>query len=84
MTKGSLTVLRESMDREYLDELRELIEFLRANAIAEFDMERSDVKLRIKFAGAAGPAGVEVIADAGDDGSDDDGGRGGGADACCG
>ena len=48
------------MDREYLDELRELIEFLRANAIAEFDMERSDVKLRIKFAGAAGSAGVEV------------------------
>ena len=37
-----------------------MIEFLRANAIAEFDMERSDVKLRIKFAGAPGSAGVEV------------------------
>ena len=40
------------MDREHLDELRELVEFLKANEIAEFDMERSDVKLRIKFAGA--------------------------------
>ncbi len=40
------------MDREHLDELRELVEFLKANEIAEFDMERSDVKLRLKFAGA--------------------------------
>ncbi len=40
------------MDREHLDELRELVEFLKANEIAEFDMERSDVTLRIKFAGA--------------------------------
>lgn len=39
------------MDREHLDELRELVEFLKANEIAEFDLERSDVKLRIKFAG---------------------------------
>ena len=42
------------MDREQLDELRELIEFLKANDIAEFDMEREDVKLRLKFAGAQG------------------------------
>ena len=40
------------MDREQLDELRELVEFLKANEIAEFDMERPDVKLRLKFAGA--------------------------------
>ncbi len=40
------------MDREHLDELRELVEFLKANEIAEFDMERSDVKLRLKFASA--------------------------------
>lgn len=38
------------MDREQLDELRELVEFLKANDIAEFDMERTDVKLRLKFA----------------------------------
>ena len=40
------------MDREHLNELRELVEFLKSNEIAEFDMERSDVTLRIKFAGA--------------------------------
>lgn len=40
------------MDREHLDELRELVEFLKANEIAEFDIERSDVTLRIKFASA--------------------------------
>ncbi len=40
------------MDREQLEELKELVEFLKANEIAEFDMERSDVKLRLKFASA--------------------------------
>jgi len=39
------------MDREQLDVLRELVEFLKANDIAEFDVEREDVKLRLKFAG---------------------------------
>ena len=47
------------MDREHLDELRELVEFLKANEIAEFDMERSDVTLRIKFAGARPMYAVE-------------------------
>ncbi len=47
------------MDREHLDELRELVEFLKANEIAEFDMERSDVTLRIKFAGARNVYAVE-------------------------
>jgi acetyl-CoA carboxylase biotin carboxyl carrier protein len=42
-----------------LNELRELVEFLKANEIAEFDMEQDDLKVRIKFAGepAAAPAG---------------------------
>ena len=40
------------IDRDDLEELRELVEFLKRNEIAEFDMERSDVKLRVKFAGA--------------------------------
>jgi acetyl-CoA carboxylase biotin carboxyl carrier protein len=40
-----------------LKELRELVEFLKANGIAEFDMERADLKVRLKFAGmAAAPA----------------------------
>lgn len=41
------------MDGNNLDELRELVEFLKANEIAEFDMERQDLKVRIKFAGTA-------------------------------
>jgi acetyl-CoA carboxylase biotin carboxyl carrier protein len=42
------------MDENKLDELRELVDFLKENGIAEFDMERADLKVRIKFAGAAG------------------------------
>lgn len=41
------------MDEKELNELRELVEFLKANGIAEFDMERDAVRVRIKFAGAA-------------------------------
>jgi acetyl-CoA carboxylase biotin carboxyl carrier protein len=42
------------MDGNKLDELKELVEFLKANGIAEFGMERDDLKVNIKFAGAAG------------------------------
>jgi acetyl-CoA carboxylase biotin carboxyl carrier protein len=47
------------MDGNKLEELRELVEFLKANGIAEFDMEQDDLKVRIKFAGepAGAPAG---------------------------
>jgi acetyl-CoA carboxylase biotin carboxyl carrier protein len=48
------------MDGNKLNELRELVEFLKANEIAEFDMEQDDLKVRIKFAGepaGAAPAG---------------------------
>ena len=46
------------MDGSKLEELRALVEFLKANEIAEFDMEQADLKVRIKFAGepAATPA----------------------------
>ena len=44
------------MDGKELNELRELVEFLKANEIAEFDMERSDLKVRIKFVGEPPPA----------------------------
>jgi acetyl-CoA carboxylase biotin carboxyl carrier protein len=39
------------MDGKKLEELRELVEFLKANGIAEFDMDQDDLKVRIKFAG---------------------------------
>jgi acetyl-CoA carboxylase biotin carboxyl carrier protein len=37
------------MDGNKLDELRELVEFLKANGIAEFEMEREDLKVKIGF-----------------------------------
>src|SRR5580698_4254768 len=42
---------RDTMDGNKLEELRALVEFLKANEIAEFDMEQADLKVRIKFAG---------------------------------
>lgn len=44
------------MDGNRLEELRALVEFLKANEIAEFDMEQADLKVRIKFAGDPAPA----------------------------
>jgi acetyl-CoA carboxylase biotin carboxyl carrier protein len=49
------------MDRDKLEELRELVDFLKANGIAEFDMEQDDLKVRIKFAGAAGAPGIDPV-----------------------
>jgi acetyl-CoA carboxylase biotin carboxyl carrier protein len=40
------------MDSNELKELRELVEFLKANDIAEFDLEQNDLKVRLKFMGA--------------------------------
>jgi acetyl-CoA carboxylase biotin carboxyl carrier protein len=50
------------MDSNKLQELRELVEFLKANEIAEFDMEQDDLKVRIKFAGepAAATGGIDL------------------------
>jgi acetyl-CoA carboxylase biotin carboxyl carrier protein len=44
------------MDPKKLEELSELIDFLKANGIAEFDMDSTDLKVRIKFAGQGGAA----------------------------
>jgi len=44
------------MEDKELQELRELVEFLKAKEIAEFDMERADLKVRIKFAVEPAPA----------------------------
>lgn len=50
------------MDGTKMQELRELVEFLKANEIAEFDMEQADLKVRIKFAGepAAATGGLDL------------------------
>jgi len=42
------------MDQDELQRLRELVDFLKSNGIAEFDIDRADLKMRIKFAGASG------------------------------
>jgi acetyl-CoA carboxylase biotin carboxyl carrier protein len=48
------------MNAEDMNELKELIEFLKENKIGEFDLERGDLKVRIKFAqeGGADLAGL--------------------------
>ncbi|WP_158820536.1 acetyl-CoA carboxylase biotin carboxyl carrier protein [Granulicella sp. S156] len=51
------------MDGNDLKELRELVEFLKSSGIAEFEMERPDLKVGLRFAGetpAAAPAGVDM------------------------
>ncbi|HEY6448868.1 MAG TPA: acetyl-CoA carboxylase biotin carboxyl carrier protein [Acidobacteriaceae bacterium] len=42
------------MNAEDINELKELIEFLKENKIGEFDLERGDLKVRIKFAQEGG------------------------------
>jgi acetyl-CoA carboxylase biotin carboxyl carrier protein len=49
------------MVRNKLEELRELVDFLKANGIAEFDLDQDDLKVRIKFAGEpAAAAGFDM------------------------
>jgi acetyl-CoA carboxylase biotin carboxyl carrier protein len=43
------------MKPEGMDELKELIAFLKDNEIAEFDLERGDLKVSLKFASAVVP-----------------------------
>ena len=45
------------MDGKKLQELRELVEFLKANGIAQFEMEQEDLKIALTFEGAAPAAG---------------------------
>jgi acetyl-CoA carboxylase biotin carboxyl carrier protein len=51
-----------SMNPEEIAELKELIEFLKANGIGEFDLERGDLKVRLKFAGAASQVDLSQLA----------------------
>jgi acetyl-CoA carboxylase biotin carboxyl carrier protein len=43
------------MKPDGLEELKELIAFLKENEIAEFDLDRGDLKVRLKFASAVAP-----------------------------
>jgi acetyl-CoA carboxylase biotin carboxyl carrier protein len=48
------------MDSKDLLELRELVDFLKASGIAEFEMERPDLTVGLKFVGAAAPAAAGI------------------------
>ncbi|CAN5660495.1 hypothetical protein BH10ACI4_BH10ACI4_13320 [soil metagenome] len=48
------------MDGNKMEELKELVEFLKANEIAEFAMERDDLKVNIKFAGAPAASALDM------------------------
>ncbi|MGA8088152.1 MAG: acetyl-CoA carboxylase biotin carboxyl carrier protein [Terracidiphilus sp.] len=43
------------MKPQDIKDLRELIEFLKQYQVAEFDLDRGDIKIRLKFAQAAAP-----------------------------
>jgi acetyl-CoA carboxylase biotin carboxyl carrier protein len=50
------------MNPEEIAELKQLIEFLKENGIGEFDLERGDLKVRLKFAGAGQPGDLSQMA----------------------
>ncbi|MGA7316652.1 MAG: acetyl-CoA carboxylase biotin carboxyl carrier protein [Silvibacterium sp.] len=50
------------MTSEDMNELKELIEFLKENKIGEFDLERGDLKVRIKFAQEGGGTDLANVA----------------------
>lgn len=49
------------MDQDDLQRLRELVDFLKNNGIAEFDIDRADLKMRIKFAGPSSSGALDPI-----------------------
>ena len=50
------------MKREDIEDLKQLIEFLKENQVAEFDLDRGDMKIRLKFTQPAGAALAPVVA----------------------
>jgi acetyl-CoA carboxylase biotin carboxyl carrier protein len=50
------------MNPEEIAELKQLIEFLKENGIGEFDLERGDLKVRLKFAGEPQTADLSQMA----------------------
>jgi len=50
------------MKPQDMKDLRELIEFLKEYQVAEFDLDRGDMKIRLKFAQPAAAAGIADIA----------------------
>ena len=50
------------MKPEDIEDLKQLIEFLKESQVAEFDLDRGDMKIRLKFNQAAGPVASPIVA----------------------
>jgi acetyl-CoA carboxylase biotin carboxyl carrier protein len=50
------------MKPEDIEDLKQLIEFLKENQVAEFDLDRGDMKIRLKFNQGVAPAIAPVAA----------------------
>jgi acetyl-CoA carboxylase biotin carboxyl carrier protein len=48
------------MKPEDIQDLKQLIEFLKENQVAEFDLDRGDVRIRLKFNAAGAPAAAHA------------------------
>jgi acetyl-CoA carboxylase biotin carboxyl carrier protein len=54
---------KERMKQQDIEDLRQLIEFLKHHGVAEFDVDRGDLKLRLKFNPTeSGPASLHELA----------------------
>ncbi len=55
--------VKERMKQQDIEDLRQLIEFLKSHGVSEFDVDRGDMKLRLKFNPVeSGPAGLSDLA----------------------
>jgi acetyl-CoA carboxylase biotin carboxyl carrier protein len=55
--------LKERMKQQDIEDLRQLIEFLKSHGVSEFDVDRGDMKLRLKFnPQESAPAGLSDLA----------------------
>jgi acetyl-CoA carboxylase biotin carboxyl carrier protein len=50
------------MKPQDVEDLKQLIEFLKEYQVAEFDLDRGDLKIRLKFNQPAAPAGLSDLA----------------------
>jgi len=53
---------KERMKPEDIEDLKQLIEFLKENQVAEFDLDRGDVKIRLKFSQGAAAGAAPMLA----------------------
>jgi acetyl-CoA carboxylase biotin carboxyl carrier protein len=49
------------MKQEDIQDLKELVEFLKENQVAEFDLDRGDMKIRLKFSQPGMPAAAPIL-----------------------